>query len=345
MVALAERCSANGYRSDSVENAARLAQLNIGSSPPLPRRLWTVRRSQAKVCLEHAGSQPLLNGRWYLSSASAVTDHQKCIDAHFAASSAYWTKIYEVAEVEGAIYRERRSVVLALAKKLRLQAEASILDIGCGAGLTSVELAREGYTVQAIDSVEAMIQRTRQHAQEAGVGERVITSVRSVYELGYPDNTFDLALKIGVVPWLDSVEKAIREVVRVLRPGGYLIATADNWWRLNHWLDPRYFPPLRPVRRGMRVVVERLGLVGPGGASTRRHSPREFDACLGDAGLEKLEGRTVGFGPFSFLGCRLFSDFSGVKVHQRLQDLADRGAPILRSTGTHYIVLARKVVH
>jgi SAM-dependent methyltransferase len=279
-----------------------------------------------------------------LSNVGAVTDHQKCVDAHFAASSAYWTKVYEVADVEGTIYRERRSVVLALVKKLTLPAQASILDIGCGAGLTSVELAREGYTIQAVDSVEAMIRRTRQHAEEAGVGERVISSVRSVYELGYPDNTFDLALKIGVAPWLDSVDKALREVVRVLRPGSYLIATADNWWRLNHWLDPRYLPPLTPLRRRVRDVVERVGLIGPRGASTRLYSPGEFDACLGKAGLEKIEGRTVGFGPFSLLGCGLFSDSLGLRVHRRLQELADRGAPILRSMGTHYIVLARKVV-
>lgn len=279
-----------------------------------------------------------------MSNVSAVTDHQKRIDAHFEVSSAYWAKIYEAADVEGTIYRERRSVVLALAKKLALPAEASVLDIGCGAGWTSVELAREGYTIHAVDSVEAMIQRTRQHAEEAGVGDRVISSVRNVYKLGYPDSTFDLTLKIGVVPWLDSVEKAIREVARVLRPGGHLIATADNWWRLNHWLDPRYLPPLRPLRRRVRDIVERLGFVGPRGASTRLYSDREFDACLGKAGLQKMEGRTVGFGPFSFLGRRLFSDSAGVWVHRQLQDFADRGIPILRSMGTHYIVLARKVV-
>src|SRR2546429_6673175 len=53
---------------------------------------------------------------------------------------------------------------------------------------------------------------------------------------------------------------------------------------------------------------------------------------------------TVGFGPFSFLGWKFLSDSSGVRVHRRLQQLADRGVPILRSMGTQYIVLARKGV-
>ena len=279
-----------------------------------------------------------------LSHVGTETDHQNCLNAHFEASSAYWTDIYEFEDVDGTIYRQRRSVVLALAQKLALPAESTILEIGCGSGLTSVQLAREGYTIQAVDSVDAMIKRTRQHAEEARVGDRVITSIRDVYDLGYPDNTFDLVLKIGVAPWLYSLDKAVREVVRVLRPGGYLIATADNWWRLNRWLDPRYLPPLAPMRRRVRYVLERLALIASPGASARLHSIREFDACLSAAGLTKIDGRTVGFGPFSFLGRKLLPDPLGVKVHHRLQDLADRGVPILRSMGTHYIVLARKGV-
>jgi 2-polyprenyl-3-methyl-5-hydroxy-6-metoxy-1,4-benzoquinol methylase len=279
-----------------------------------------------------------------LSNFATETDHQNCLNAHFEASSAYWTDIYEFGDVDGTIYRQRRSVVLALAQKLALPAESPILEIGCGSGLTSVQLAREGYTIQAVDSVDAMIKRTRQHAEEACVGDRVITSMRDVYDLGYADNTFDLVLKIGVAPWLYSLEKAVREVVRVLRPGGYLITTADNWWRLNRWLDPRYLPPLAPMRRQVRNVLERLALIGSRGASARLHSIREFDDCLSAAGLTKIEGRTVGFGPFSFLGCKLLPDSFGVKVHHRMQDLADRGVPMLRSMGTHYIVLARKGV-
>jgi len=279
-----------------------------------------------------------------LSDIGTAADHQNCLDAHFGASSAYWTDIYESEDVDGTIYRERRSVVLDLAQKLGLPAESRILEVGCGSGLTSVQLALQGYTIEAVDSVDAMIQRARQHAAKAGVGERIITSVRSVYDLRYPDSSFDLVLKIGVAPWLYSLDKALREVVRVVRPGGYLITTADNWWRLNHWLDPRYWPPLQPVRRRVRNVLERCGLVGPRGASARFHSTREFDSCLLVAGLKKIAGGTVGFGPFSFLGWKFLSESTGVRVHRWVQELADRGVPILRSMGTHYIVLARKGV-
>jgi len=231
-----------------------------------------------------------------------------------------------------------------MVRKLAVSTERPVLEIGCGAGLTSVALAQSGYTVQAVDSVDAMINNTRKHAQEAGVGDRIITSIRDVHDLGFPDNSFDLILKIGVAPWLHSLDKAVQEVARVLRPGGYLITTADNWWRLNHWLDPRYFPPLGPVRKGFRGVLEKLSLRKPSVAAARLHSIREFDASLDAGSLQKVEGKTVGFGPFTFFGKKLFSDSTGMKLHQRLQGLADRGTPVIRSCGTHYIVLARKGV-
>ena len=233
-------------------------------------------------------------------------------------------------------------MVLAMAEGLALSTEWPILEIGCGACYTSVALAEKGYTVQAVDSVEAMIKQTRQHAQDAHVENRVITSIRDVHDLGFSDETFSLILKIGVAPWVHSLDKAMREVARVLRPGGYLIITADNWWRLHFWLDPRYFPPFGPLRQGIRSLMESVGLIGPKPPSACLHSIREFDAYIAGAGLQKVEGRTVGFGPFSLWGRKILSDSCGNRLHHWLQSQADRGVPVLRNAGSHYVVLARK---
>src|SRR5579864_4760394 len=273
---------------------------------------------------------------------ASETDHQKRTDAFFAASAPHWNDIYSSSDTNSLVYKDRRAMVLAMAEGLGLSTEWPILEIGCGAGYTSVALAEKGYTVQAVDSVEVMIQQTRQHAQDAHVESRVITSIRDVHDLGFPDETFSLILKIGVAPWVHSLDKAMHEVARVLRPGGYLIITADNWWRLHFWLDPRYFPPFGPLRQGIRSLMEAVGLIGPKPPSACLHSIREFDAYIAGAGLQKVEGRTVGFGPFSLWGRKILSDSCGNRVHHWLQSQADRGVPVLRNAGSHYVVLARK---
>src|ERR1700686_444821 len=187
------------------------------------------------------------------------TDQQKRTHAYFDTAAADWNDLYSQDNTNSVVYKDRRAIVLAMARRLSLPLESPILEIGCGAGFTSVSLAEDGYTIHAVDSVGPMIARTRQHAEEARVGRQVITSIRDVHNLGFPDHTFSLVLKVGVAPWVHSLDKAMHEVARVLRPGGYLIATADNWWRLHFWLDPRYFPPLGPIRRGARMLLESVG--------------------------------------------------------------------------------------
>ena len=269
-------------------------------------------------------------------------EQQKRTDDHFDAASSYWNDIYEARDVDAAIYRDRRAAVLELVRKLAVPTDRPVLELGCGAGLVSVALAKAGYTVQATDSVEAMIRQARQRADESGVGDRVITGICDVHNLDFPDNSFDLILKIGVAPWLHSLDKAVREVSRVLRPGGYLITTADSYWRLNFWLDPRYFPPFGSVRKAVRGAMEKMSLRKPSGPGAQLHTKKQFDASLIAAGLQKIDWRTVGFGPFSLLGKQILPDPAGVALHNWLQGLADRNVPVIRSAGTHYIVLARK---
>jgi hypothetical protein len=71
------------------------------------------------------------------------------------------------------------------------------------------------------------------------------------------------------------------------------------------------------------------------------HSPAEFDRLLAGVGLEPLRGRTLGFGPFTLMRRPVLHGRPAVTVHRRLQALADRGLPGLRSTGSQYMVLAR----
>ena len=130
----------------------------------------------------------------------------------------------------------------------------------------------------------------------------------------------------------------MREMVRVLRPHGYLIVTIDNRLRMSHVVHP--FAWARLV--GIRIpdclrFWKRLEV-----PLTTSCSVSEFDARLPEFRLEKIRGTTLGFGPFWLLN-RLLPQAFGVKLHRALQGLADRGVPVLRSAGAQYITLSRKV--
>jgi hypothetical protein len=58
--------------------------------------------------------------------------------------------------------------------------------------------------------------------------------------------------------------------------------------------------------------------------------------------LAIIDETNVGFGPFTILNHKIFSDEVQVKFQEKLQQYADSGCPILRSAGAQHIVLARK---
>jgi len=267
---------------------------------------------------------------------------QRSVNEFFQYHSSYWKEIYQKETLSALIYRERKSCVLAMVRSLKLPEMSPVLEVGCGAGLTTVDLAEFGYVVDAVDTVADMLDLTRQAALDAGVERRVRTSVNSVQELKFPSQCFELVVAMGVLPWLDVPHKALAEISRVLRPGGQLIVTVDNNWCLNQTLDPLCFPGLRPLRWKFANLLNEFDVLNARRPRLHRHSIGYVDGLLAEVGLNKVQARTIGFGPFTLFKQRLFPDRIGIKLHRMFQALADAQFPAIRSAGTEYVVMARK---
>ena len=273
----------------------------------------------------------------HLNFKPTNNQHQLIVNTYFKAKAQEWEEIYAQKDVYAVIHQQRQTLVLAMVDKLGLPPGEQVLEIGCGAGLTTAALASRGYSVDAVDSVDEMLDLTRRHAAEAGVAHRVRTAVADINRLIFPGDHFNLVVAIGVLPWLHSIYEPMREVARVTKAGGYLIVNVDNRWRLHELLDPRLNPIHAPIRKLARALHHRKHL-----PQAQRCSPRAFDAILQKAGYAKIQGTTLGFGPFSLLGRTVLPESVGIEAHNALQRYADRNIPLLRSTGAQYLVLARK---
>ena len=107
----------------------------------------------------------------------------------------------------------------------RLARDAQILDVGCGPGTISADLADrvpEG-SVTGIDAAPGIIEQARE-----AIGERRNLSFTTgdVYALDFPDDTFDVVHAHQVLQHLGEPVRALREMARVARPGG-LVAVRD----------------------------------------------------------------------------------------------------------------------
>ena len=104
------------------------------------------------------------------------------------------------------------------------------LDVGCGTGFLSFELAARGCRVTGIDFAPAMLAEARRKAAERGVSIRFEEG--DAEHLRFAPASFDLIVSRHLLWTLPHPEAAIDEWIRVLRPGGRLVVVDGQF-------DPR----------------------------------------------------------------------------------------------------------
>lgn len=278
-----------------------------------------------------------------VASQPSRGNEQAAVSRYFDGASAYWRDVYEKDGVQSEVYRCRQEHVLALVDALDLPEGSLVLDAGCGAGRLAVELAARGLRVEAVDASAQMVDRAREAVASRRLGAAVAVRQASVYRLPYRSGQFLATIAVGVLPWLDDPEAAIGELARVTRAGGSVIVTADNRQRLNAALDPWLNLRLQPLKRRLRLRAAAAGLLRPPPAvDARLDPPAVVDALLRRSGCAPVGGVTVGFGPFTLLRRSILPSPLGVRLHRRLQRLAEAGRWGLAGRGAHYLVVAER---
>ncbi len=171
-----------------------------------------------------------------------------------------------------------------------------VLDLGAGAGRHSFECFRRGARVVALDydygelpSVRDLFWAMREAGEAPADGLGTCLNGDAL-QLPFPDATFDRIICSEVFEHIPDDEGAMRELARVLKPGGVLAATVPSWFpeKVCWALSAEYHAPLAPGGH-VRIYTEQLlrhRLEGAGlrpGSSHRAHalhSPYWWLKCL-----------------------------------------------------------------
>jgi 2-polyprenyl-3-methyl-5-hydroxy-6-metoxy-1,4-benzoquinol methylase len=136
-------------------------------------------------------------------------------------------------------HRQRTAANSAAYLLPRLRPDASVLDVGCGPGTITADLAAHvpAGTVVGIDAEPAIVAEAQAGA-EASLGARgqanVTFEVGDVYHLAFDDGRFDVVHAHQVLQHLAEPTAALREMRRVCRPGG-LVACRDADYGAMFW--------------------------------------------------------------------------------------------------------------
>lgn len=137
-------------------------------------------------------------------------------------------KTYFELEKENWWFKARRDLIFKILKKYNIGTDKKILDYGCGSGFLVGQFQRVGYDTHGADvSKEAIEFGTQKGIRNLSVINGINTN--------FPDSNFDLILAMDVVEHIKEDNLAVKDLERLLKPGGYIIITvpAYQWmWGL-----------------------------------------------------------------------------------------------------------------
>ena len=98
-----------------------------------------------------------------------------------------------------------------------------ILDVGCGSGVPTMELARlSNGEVTGIDIDDALLDVLRSKIKKAGLSNRVKAVKCSIFDMKFPDESFDIIWAEGSISVV-GFERGLREWKRFLKPSGFIV--------------------------------------------------------------------------------------------------------------------------
>lgn len=183
--------------------------------------------------------------------------------------------------------------------KRKLLAELNIdpqgrtaLDVGCGGGILSEEIARLGFAVTGIDPAGPSLRMAAGHAQAGGL--RIAYEQGSGEAIPFRNDSFDVVFCCDVLEHVRDVAKVVAEISRVLKPGGVFCYGTLNRTFLS-----------KLVAINIAQVWKRWAMAPPSLHAWRMFiKPDELKSLLGRHGLEWREHRGLGpnVSPLKFLG-------------------------------------------
>ena len=159
--------------------------------------------------------------------------------------------------------------------RLGIQRGEYVLDVGAGAGRHSFEVLRRGAHAAAVDlddaslkDVAALVAGLYDSGEIARDAAGAIAIQGSALDLPFPDSSFDRAIASEVLEHIPDDNGALRELARVVKPGGFLAVTVPRWFpELVNWaLSDEYHAPaavgghIRIYREG--VLRDRMETAG-----------------------------------------------------------------------------------
>ena len=135
------------------------------------------------------------------------------------------------------------------------------LDIGCGPGMHTIELAKLSKgTIIALDNYQPFLDQLIATARREGIQDHIILKLQSMYEMDFKPRSFDVIWSEGALYFFGFL-KGLQECYRLLKPKGYLAVTEAVYLKadppqpvIDFW-EPEY-PDIKDIQSNIELIKQ-----------------------------------------------------------------------------------------
>ena len=134
-----------------------------------------------------------------------------------------------------------------------------ILDVGCGPGMQTVELAKlSGGQIVALDFHEPFLEQLKEVINKEGINDRVMAMKGNMFNLKFEDASFDVIWSEGAI-FVIGFEKGLREWKRLLTPKGYVVVSELSWLKDDAPKEAetyimKEYPPIKTIEENIEII-------------------------------------------------------------------------------------------
>ncbi len=279
--------------------------------------------------------------------------HKKTVAKYFSSKTEYWKVIYDESHDRDTfmnyLMRRRKQIILEKISNNFMDKHINILDVGCGTGVYTWDLAKRKYNVISMDiSIEMLFSAKEKVAELAN--KNLHFFIADAEKIPLKNQCVDLVICAGLLEYLPDDASTLRYISKIAGKNGLIIFTLPNLLKLNNIMDPYYYftriwkyLKIRYKNNSGISNLKKQDFSTNKVFTNRRYLKMQIRNLVNNSGLKVEEIIGIGYGPFTFWRKQFIPLRYSRKISEFIERLASKlSMNFLNNFASRWIIVTRK---